>query len=247
MPSAALKILIIGHVWPEPSATAAGKHMLQLLECLKELGYEIIFASAAEKSDYTHNLKAMGIEEESILLNDSSFDSFAEKLSPQIVIFDRFMTEEQYGWRISEVLPDCLQVLNTEDLHSLRAVRARCLKKDLPFTKELWLQDDMTKRELASIYRSDLSLIISREEMKILAEHANIPEELLFYLPFMVDPQLNSSDLFEDRADFVFLGNGKHKPNIDAINWMKREIWRSVIIISPGLISNPVSAFLFGF
>lgn len=45
----------------------------------------------------------------------------------------------------------------------------------------------MTLREVASIYRSDLTLMISSYEMEILLQELNIPNELLFHLPFMVD------------------------------------------------------------
>jgi hypothetical protein len=37
------------------------------------------------------------------------------------VLFDRFMIEEQFGWRVAENCPDALRVLDTEDLHCLRA------------------------------------------------------------------------------------------------------------------------------
>ena len=34
------KLLIIGTVWPEPTSTAAGKRMLQLISIFKKLDYE---------------------------------------------------------------------------------------------------------------------------------------------------------------------------------------------------------------
>ena len=30
---------------------------------------------------------------------------------------------------------------------------------------------------------------------------------------------------FADRKDFICIGNGKHAPNVDAIVWLKKEIW----------------------
>jgi hypothetical protein len=33
------------------------------------------------------------------------------------VLFDRFMMEEQFGWRVAENCPNALRILDTEDLH----------------------------------------------------------------------------------------------------------------------------------
>ncbi len=41
------KILIIGLIWPEPRATAAGSRMIQLIEYFIDQGFELSFASAA--------------------------------------------------------------------------------------------------------------------------------------------------------------------------------------------------------
>lgn len=229
MPGTLKKLLVIGHVWPEPLATAAGRRMLQLLDGFGTMGFEITFVTAAVKSEYSHDLKGLGIKEVAIKLNDPGFDRFIQQLVPDIVMFDRFMTEEQFGWRIAENLSSCLRILNTEDLHSLRAVREQNLKENKEFTHIAWLQADITKRELASIYRSDLSLIISRFEKDLLLEYAAIPEDLLLYLPLLYDKDEDQSERklldFNQRRDFIFIGNGKHRPNIDAITWLSDELW----------------------
>ena len=227
-----IKILVIGHVWPEPSATAAGRRMVQLIQCFKDFGAEVVFASAAARSEFSQDLKELGIPEHAILLNDTRFDHFIKDQHPDVVVFDRFMTEEQYGWRVAEQLPSALRILNTEDLHSLRAVRGLAQKEGRKFDVRDWLQSEIAKRELASLYRSDISLIISKYEIALLREEANIPNELLYYLPFLYEEQEMAEDLgihdYEKREDFVFIGNGKHLPNLDAIQWLKEEIWPEI-------------------
>ncbi len=93
----AKKLLVIGHVWPEPKTTAAGCRMLQLLETFISFGYEITFASTAAKTEFSLNLNDLGITEAAIVLNHSSFDDFLVNLRPDTVIFDRFMVEEQFA------------------------------------------------------------------------------------------------------------------------------------------------------
>ncbi|WP_281543234.1 glycosyltransferase [Maribacter aestuarii] len=221
------KLLVIGYHWPEPTSTAAGVHMMQLLDIFLEENYHITFASTAAVSEHSANLQELGIETQSIELNSETFDEFITTLNPGMVLFDRFLAEEQFGWRVAEQCPNSLRMLDTEDLHSLRHVREELLKEGKPFTVDAWLQNDKTKREIASIYRCDLSLIISTYEMELLTEMIKMDESLVLHLPFLLDEIQDTKQLpsFEDRRDFIFIGGGKHSPNIDAIKWLKTAIW----------------------
>jgi len=201
--------------------------MIQLLEVFKKQGYSITITSAASKSEYSFDFTSLGFQMKDIKMNDCSFDVFVKELDPSVVLFDRFLTEEQFGWRVIDNCPDALRILDTEDLHSLRHVREQCFKKIISFTKEAWLADDKTKREIASIYRCDLSLIISSFELELLTDVIKIDKSLLLLLPFMVNEITKETNwkTFEDRIDFVFIGGGKHAPNIDAIIYLKTIIW----------------------
>ena len=117
------KLLIIGLVWPEPTSSAAGTRMLQLIELFIERGYEVTFACAAAKSEFSFPLVEKGVEEVEIKLNDESFNVFVGDLTPDVVLFDRYMVEEQYGWRVTQECPNALKILDTEDLHFLRYAR----------------------------------------------------------------------------------------------------------------------------
>ena len=114
------KILIIGLIWPEPNATAAGTRMMQVINFFLNNGYIIHFASASAKSELSFNLEGLGINCFPIELNHSDFDVQIKDIDPGIVLFDRFLTEEQYGWRVKESCPNALRILDTEDLHFLR-------------------------------------------------------------------------------------------------------------------------------
>src|SRR5690554_6747746 len=124
--------------------------MLQLIELFLEQQWTITFAATAAKTPYSENLEARGIKEVDIQLNDSNFDSFVTKLNPDIVVFDRFLTEEQFGWRVREHCPKALCVLDTEDLHFLRFYRQQNSSETID---ERIYEADLTKREIASIYR----------------------------------------------------------------------------------------------
>ncbi|MUH36796.1 glycosyltransferase [Zobellia amurskyensis] len=222
-------LLVIGFTWPEPASTAAGNRMLQLLDFFKSKGYAIVFASTASKTELSLNLDALEIESKSIVLNDSGFDTFIKDLNPKIVLFDRFLTEEQFGWRVSENVPNALKILDTEDLHSLRKVREVSHKKGIPFSTKTWLQEDITKREVASVLRCDLSLMVSTFEMQLLTQTLKLDQSLLLHLPFLLgnisSVEQESWLKFSERENFICIGNGKHAPNVDAVLWLYQEIW----------------------
>ena len=223
------QILIIGYTWPEPTTTAAGNRMMQLIKFFQSQNHDITFASTATKSKYSVDFIAFNIKTENIVLNDSGFDDFIKKLNPEMVLFDRFLTEEQFGWRVAEFAPEALRILDTEDLHSLRQLREKLFKSKIGFTPTKWLLSDTTKREIASIYRCDLSLIISTYEMDLLLNEVKMDKSLLLHLPFQLEKidntKITTWPNFNTRKDFICVGNGKHAPNIDAIVWLKNEIW----------------------
>ncbi len=220
--------------------------MLQLLGVFQKQGYLITVASAASRSEFSLDLTALGIEMRDIKMNDSSFDDFIKELEPNVVVFDRFLSEEQFGWRVAEQVPNALRILDTEDLHSLRHVREQCFKKGIEFTTDIWLQDDKTKREIASIYRCDLSLIISSFELELLTEVLKIDKSLLLLLPFMIDEIQENIQwpTYDQRTDFLFIGGGKHAPNVDAILHLKNNIWPLIRQQLPNAKLNVYGAYL---
>lgn len=221
----AKKLLIIGLVWPEPGSSAAGTRMIQLVDLFLADGYQITFASAASKSDFSYDFSNTSVVEQEIKLNDESFNTILKVLNPDIVLFDRFMIEEQYGWRVQQECAGALRILDTEDLHFLRQARQQSTKKQ----EELNLFSDTAKREIAAILRCDLSLIISEAEIKLLEEQFKIDASLLYYLPFL-EQEITAGTIqnwipFANRADFVFIGNFLHEPNWHTVQTLKTKVW----------------------
>lgn len=223
-----MNVLIIGSVWPEPKSSAAGLHMMHLILALQSDKHQITFANISQRSERAVDLSQLGIAQKKISLNNSSFDEFVKSLSPDMVIFDRFMSEEQFGWRVSENCPDALRILNTEDLHGLRQGRQLAVLDDRPFERSYFF-NETAKREIASIYRCDLSLIISEYEMEILRKEFNIDKVLLHYYPFALAPisdaTIKEFPSFKERHHFITIGNFLHAPNYDAVLQLKEVIW----------------------
>ena len=234
-------LLVIGYVWPEPRSSAAGGHMMQLLDCFLANGWQITFASPAGDGEHKADLAALGIAEQSIALNHSSFDTFVADLQPDVVLFDRFMMEEQFGWRVEKHCPQALRLLETSDLQSLRDARQQALKEQLAaghaddFSQLLSLSaselfqrmasSDSAKREIAAIYRCDLSLMISDAEIELLTQHFKLPPALLLHCPLLLDSTPQPVPSFSQREHFLSIGNFRHAPNWDAVLWLKNSNW----------------------
>jgi glycosyltransferase involved in cell wall biosynthesis len=218
-------ILVIGKVWPESTSSAAGSRMMQLLHHFKAKDWNVEFATAASDSAFADDLKSAGIQSATIQLNNSSFDDYVKSLQPNVVLFDRFMTEEQFGWRVAENSPKSIRILDTEDLHCLREGRRLALKNGRAFTLND-VNNEVAKREIGSLLRCDLSLIISEVERVLLLDHFNLKEELLCYIPLLAPNfSVRETPQYIERKHFISIGNFLHEPNWDATLYLKNEIW----------------------
>lgn len=229
------KLLVIGYVWPEPNSSAAGSRMMQLIEIFQQHQYQVTYSSPAVLSEHMIELEPLGIDKVPIELNNSSFDEFVKNLSPDVVLFDRFMMEEQFSWRVEKQCPSALRLLETVDLHCLRHARQQAVKnnKDASNPENLDFVNDIALREVASILRCDLSLIISEYEIEILKKIYHVDEDILHYLSFMYDAfdkdkAIHSWPSFSERQHFVTIGNFRHEPNWDSVLYLKNIIWPAI-------------------
>ncbi|WP_319379845.1 glycosyltransferase family 4 protein [Thiomicrorhabdus sp.] len=233
------KLLIIGYVWPEPNSSAAGSRMMQLIEQFLQAGIEVTFATAATDSPHAVDLEIAGVITAKINLNDSDFDHFLKQLMPDAVLFDRFMIEEQFGWRVENHCPGALRILNTEDLHCLRQTRHLMLKQleketyQLQYSETLdqdklfrmLTKQEICKRELAAIHRCDINLMVSDFEIQLLQTYFNVPPRQLYYLPLVYSAKPPTHKSFSQRRHFIAIGNFRHQPNWDAVLQLKQHIW----------------------
>jgi len=212
------------------------------MELFRAQNWNVTFCSPSGASEHQADLQTLGIHQQLIELNSASFDAYIRKLQPDIVVFDRFMMEEQFGWRVDQHCPTALRVIDTIDVHALRIARQHAVKSALAASADdaaieklltmsrpelfLAMADlDIAHREVASIYRSDFSLIISAFEMDLLHEQFRVPNELLHICPFMPDSPPTSTPTFEQREHFISIGNFRHPPNWDSVLWLRERIW----------------------
>jgi hypothetical protein len=83
-------------------------------------------------------------------------------------------------------------------------------------------------RELSSVHRSDLVLLVSNFEQRLLATAFAVRPDKLALAPFYFDAGADiarsATPPFADRKHFVSIGNWQHKPNADGMRWLK-QMW----------------------
>lgn len=237
-----MRVLFIGFVWPEPKSSAAGQNILSYMYALRDDGNEVFFCSAAEKTEQSQNLENDAIPSFPIVLNCSSFDSQVTELAPDIVIFDRFLCYEQFAWRVKKSCPEALLVLDAEDLHFLRKARQQAAKvlsnrfvsspSILANEQRSLLLNELTKRELACIYQADLTVVLSDFEQELLTDIMHVPKNQIAHCPFIINSEnasLTNLPKFQEREDFVFIGNFRHAPNYHSAKILRENIWPFIV------------------
>lgn len=229
------KVILAGSVWPERTSSAAGVRSSDLIEILQEHGFQVLCVSPSRLNEHTealardHNVQCVQAD-----ANTDTFQKLLLETSPQLVLFDRFIAEEMYGWQAKKYAPEAARVLDLQDVHFLRKAREFLVKKqNVQFQETLdgrTLDVDAVEkqviRELASIHRSDLTLYVSDFERDVLTTRFQVDEDALHCCDFFYPspPTADALPAFAERKDIAFIGSFKHPPNVDAIEWMKTSI-----------------------
>ena len=96
-------------VWPEPSSSAAGVRLDYLIRLFIREGFELHLSSTAEQGSYSALYKDLeGGYRHSIDPNSSETSAKLAQINPDVVVFDRYPTEEQFSWHVMEA---CLKQL----------------------------------------------------------------------------------------------------------------------------------------
>ena len=212
-------LLVLSNVWPQPFASAAGVRTVELLNRWARQGIfaAVHFATPSSRSVFlddnnnNHNnnhqtnspppspLDSRIVTHENIPINDAGFmNDFLESIvhgndkkknKISVVVYDRFHVEEMFSHHVHRCCPDALQVVDMQDMHSLRrgrqAIVERCddytdpmkaMREALDYNPLTSCADDdanasLVLRELASLHRSDLVLVCSPVELELLKPH----------------------------------------------------------------------------
>lgn len=231
-------LLVLSNRWPQPQACSAGQHLQQILDAFLKCGWQVTFASSAEPREPKADLAALGVVEQHISAEDQGF---LARQAMHVVLFDGFMSEEHFASHVAQQRPNALRVLLSGGLQSLREARQHLLRQRLiegldpndfralfatsgPDLYRQMAPTELAQRELAAVWRCDLTLLTSQAELDLLANGFGTPEYLLHYCPPLVDPPAPMRP-FAERQHFVSLGDFATAAQHDALLWLKHNLW----------------------
>jgi hypothetical protein len=241
--SALQTILFVSPVWPERSSSAAGVRTSDLVSSFIERGSTVHYAASmashddASKQCHVEFLKNLGATTHVCQPNrEDDFVDVLQKSRPDVVIFDRFYTEEMFSHIVEKHMPNVCRVLDMQDVHFLRMWRQQLVVADSGgdlYENVLMNMPPSSYepccRELASIYRSDLTLVCSPREVDMLQGVFGVDRRALveasFFAHGTMDHRNGSSS---DRRDCMMIGNFKHPPNADSVEWTCQDIWPKI-------------------
>lgn len=238
-----MKVLFLCLVWPEPKSSAAGVRLDHLIRLFHKEGYEIHLSSTAEKGPHSalyEDLK--GTYRHALDPNSAETSHKLAQIKPNVVVFDRYPTEEQFSWQLMEVCPTAIRVLDTEDLHGLRRARQLSLEANdqKSGVNHLYVDDQLLSsstvynsvalREMISMHRSDLSLVVSDVELSYAQKHYAIPAKQLLHMPILSSRPVGNSEWIRSKEPMnaFFIGNFRHVPNRDAVQFLRFHLWPSI-------------------
>lgn len=225
-------VLFVSPVWPERSSSAAGVRTADLISSFQARSYDVAYASPSASNDHTRLIQESGVTAfECPPNNEKAFSDVIATTRPAVVVFDRFYAEEMFSFRVKDLIPKTLRVLDMQDVHFLREGRQAAAKAGGSIADVMAARPDATSssclREIASIYRSDLTLVCSPVELDLLVNHYGVPRERLALAPFFAPPSPHEASPapYNARSHFIMIGNFRHPPNFDSVRWAVAEVW----------------------
>lgn len=234
--------LFLSPLWPEPGSSAAGVRTEGLIRAFQRWGWDVHYAAAAKPNVYTKLLSDSGVPVHECGPNRAELlASILEATKPSVVIFDRFMAEEAYSFRVRELAPNALRVLDMQDLHALRKGRQELVESGADAHQVLAhkpsASNDSLLRELGAIQRSDLTLVCSPVELGLLQDTYGVAPSKLCQASFFC--QEAAPDAAQDYgASAPWLGvSGAESPTASAAGGDDAQS----VEIAPTLFDTPAS------
>ncbi len=141
-----------------------------------------------------------------------------------VVVLSRLPVASKTLEDVKAYAPQSKIIFNTVDLHFLRESRENALNGNVSETAKSYLEN-LKSEELGIIEKSDLTLLVTGEEEKIVKQYLPLAKTDVVPIPHAVPGSKNG---FQSRQDICFLGGFAHTPNIDAVEYFVADIWNLV-------------------
>lgn len=238
-----LRVLVMDVHTPKPDRDSGSVDVVNFLGLLRDMDCHVTFLPTMPiprgvpapnvqwwGGAYTESLQALGIECP-YFPYERSVGRFLRERGREfdVVFLHRVRVADRFFDTVRRLCPQAKIIYNTIDLTYLREEREAAYRR----SRLLALKAaDTRRRELGVIARADASIVLSRVEHQVLRER--VPNARIEVIPLVRNFERRSASP-EGRADVLFVGGFRHRPNVDAVEFLVREIWPEMRRIAPGV------------
>ena len=216
------RVLYLDLCTPTPDQDSGSIDAYNHMLLLREMGFQVTFIPVDNflyMPDYTSDLQRMGVE----VLYSPFITSVEEHLIEageryDLVFVSRPTTLELHIECIKKYCSRAKILFHTVDLHFLRMEREARLMNSARLLESAMA---MKKLELSLILKTDMTTVVSSEELSLINEMA--PQSNLRLLPYARFIH-GTKKTFIQRKGIVFVGGFQHTPNVDAVIYFVEEV-----------------------
>ena len=236
-------ILVVDLYAPCYDKESGARRIWELLKILKQLDYHVIFLpdNGVKEQPYVEMLQDSSVE---VIYQEPEYEkNLEQQLEEVLPLVDiawvcRPQLYEKYAPFIRQHQQIRL-VYDTIDLHYLRLQRAAKFEDSgIPGMRQ-WVR--MQVKELKAAHEADLTVTVTPVEKQILEQQR---VKNLAVVPNIHQASTIEQTSFDRRSGLLFIGGYNHPPNVDAVDWLVREImplvWQKIPDLTVTLLgSNP--------
>jgi GT2 family glycosyltransferase/glycosyltransferase involved in cell wall biosynthesis len=213
-------LLFADHLFLTPQNDAGSLRRLEILLICQEMGYEVVFCSAAD-SPLKHSaadLRRIGIL---TLAGEEELREFLSEESDfvDLVFLSRARTAFSWLELINQLHPEIPVAFDTVDLHHVRELELA----QIEISDVDQLRARATKRiELFLLEKTDVTIVVSDQEKKYLESFSPDSRIEVIGTIHRIEEKVVA---FNERKGLLFVGSFLHQPNEDGLRWFFEEVW----------------------
>lgn len=215
------RILVVDARMITPDRDAGSVRMFHLLNILTAMGYQATFAAADLncQQPYVHDLRNRGIQ----VIHAPYVTSFEAYLAEWGGLFDAVMLSrvdlaDKLIDMVKTHCPAAFVIFDTVDVHFIREQRMAKVTRSGSLR---WIAEKRKDQELAVVAKTDVTLVVSPVEKKILEQA--LPDARIEILS-TIHTIHETNHGFSGRKHLFFVGGFEHPPNIDAVVYYAKNI-----------------------
>ncbi len=213
--------LVIDDRLPTPDQDAGSNAILDHMQSLIRLGYQVAFAprDMSIKGGYARALKRLGI----LCFGAPYYGSVEEVLrrhdtTISLVYLHRVTTASLYGELVRELCPKARIIYSVADLHFLRIGRQAALEGRPALSGQ---SRQLQAKEIAAARLADA--VITHSAIEAATLRKMLPGLNVHTVPWSFASQPPRTS-FANRTGLAFIGNYAHQPNVDAAAFLVQHV-----------------------